>query len=99
MQATYAITNNPQHMRFEMSLDDETAFLEYRMKGNSIALMHTEVPGKLGGKGVASALAAYAFNYAKENGLPVVVYCPFVSTFLKRHPEYNSQLDPKFLHN
>ena len=93
----FAITHNKQNMRFEVLIDDQKAFLEYRMKEGDIALMHTEVPGSLSGKGIAGALAAYAFNYAKENNLPVIVYCPFVQTYLKRHPEYNVQLDPKYL--
>jgi predicted GNAT family acetyltransferase len=91
------IIHNKQNMRFEMLLDDQQAFLEYRFKGNDIAFMHTEVPESMSGKGIASKLAVYAFNYAKENNLPVIVYCPFVKTFLKRHPEYNVQLDPEFI--
>jgi len=67
------------------------------MKDGDIAFMHTEVPEVLSGKGIAGALAVYAFKYAKENNLPVIVYCPFVKTYLKRHPEYNVQLDPKFI--
>src|SRR5215467_3398166 len=93
----FNIVHNKQNMRFEVLIDGEKAFLEYRMKGEDIAFMHTEVPENLSGKGVASALAVYAFNYAKENNLPVIVYCPFVKTFLKRHPEYNVQLDPAFV--
>ncbi|MBL7762164.1 MAG: N-acetyltransferase, partial [Chitinophagaceae bacterium] len=42
--------------------------------------------------------AVHAFNYAKENNLPVIVYCPFVATFLKRHPEYQSQVIAKSSH-
>lgn len=91
------ITHNPHNQQFEILLDGEKAFLVYRMKGNSIAFMHTEVPPSLSGRGIASALAVYAFKFAKENNLPVIVYCPFVATFLKRHPGYNVQLDPKFI--
>jgi len=97
--ANFDITHNQEKMRFEVMVDGEKAFLEYRMKGNDIAFMHTEVPETLSGKGIASALAVYAFKYAKENNLPVIVYCPFVKTFLKRHPEYNVQLDPAFLNH
>ena len=97
--ANFDITHNQQNMRFEVLVDGEKAFLEYRMKGNDIAFMHTEVPETLSGKGIASALAVYAFKYAKDNNLPVIVYCPFVKTFLKRHPEYNVQLDPAFLNH
>ena len=91
------IVHNKPNMRFEVSEGDTIAFLEYRMRDGDIAFMHTEVPDVLAGKGIASALAVYAFNYAKENNLPVIVYCPFVKTFLKRHPEYHAQLDPQFL--
>jgi len=90
--ANYDITNNTQNMRFELRLDDQVAFLEYRMKHGNLALMHTEVPAVLEGRGLGSALAKYAFKYAEENKFPVLVYCPFVATFLKRHPEYNKQL-------
>jgi len=97
--ANLDITHNKENMRFEVMIDGEKAFLEYRIKGNDIAFMHTEVPETLWGKGIASALAVYAFDYAKENNLPVIVYCPFVKTFLKRHAEYNVQLDPAFLNH
>lgn len=83
-------------MRFEITLDGETAFLEYRYYHNDIAFMHTEVPAALEGKGIASALAVYAFAYAKTHNKPVMVYCPFVAGYLKKHPEYKAQLDPKF---
>ncbi len=72
--AEFTITHNKQNMRFEVLIDDHKAFLEYRMKDGDIAFMHAEVPESLSGKGIASALAVYAFNYAKENNLPVIVY-------------------------
>ena len=73
-------------------VEGETAFLEYRPHNGMLVLMHTEVPDKLSGKGIGSALAAYAFDYAKEKQLPVKVYCPFVLTWLKRHPERAGQV-------
>jgi len=51
--------------------------------------MHTEVPLKLEGKGIASALAHYSLEWAKENNIKAKVLCPFVAIYLKRHPEYN----------
>jgi len=97
-KSTYEIATNTVNKRFEVKLEDNYAFLEYRLYDGNIALMHTEVPDALGGRGIASALAVYAFNYAKENNLPVIVYCPFVATFLKRHPEYQSQVIAKSSH-
>ena len=88
----FTIINNQQRQQFQTTVDDETAFLEYRLHDGMVVLMHTEVPEKLGGKGIGTALAAYGFEYAKEQGLPVKIYCPFVLTYAKRHPELKDQL-------
>ena len=94
--SNYTIHNNEANQHFEIRESDEVAFLEYRFYKKSITFMHTLVPASMEGKGVASALAAYAFIYAKEHNMPVMVYCPFVSTYLKRHPELREQLDKEF---
>jgi len=96
MAEEFVVSNNEKSHRFEVIINQQAAFLEYRFYKNDIALMHTFVPPTLEGKGIASALAKYAFGYAKDNNLPVMVYCPFVAGFLKKHPEYNSQVDKQY---
>ncbi len=91
----YIIINNEQLMHFEIHQGDDTGFLKYRYHNNSIAFMHTEVPASIEGRGVASALAQHAFKYAKEQHKKVKIYCPFVSIYLKRHPELSEQLDKR----
>ncbi len=81
------IVNNPTNQQFQVFLEDEMAFLEYRLSDNMIVLMHTEVPEKLGARGIATALAAFAFDYARTHNLKVKIYCPFILTWIKRHPE------------
>jgi len=88
----FSIVDNRERQEYEVSADGETAWLEYRIHEGMLVLMHTEVPGKLAGRGIGTALAAYAFKDAKERGLPVKVYCPFVLAYLKRHPELSGQL-------
>ena len=97
MPAGYKIVNNKELMHFEIHEGDVIAFLEYRFYKKDIAFMHTEVPESMSGKGVASALAEYAFKFAREQDKPVMVYCPFVGTYLKRHPELKEQLDKEYL--
>lgn len=82
------IFNDKQRQQFQVQLEDETASLEYRLHDGMIVLMHTEVPEKLGGRGIGSALTQFGLDFARMNHLPVKVYCPFVATYLKRHPEY-----------
>jgi predicted GNAT family acetyltransferase len=82
------ITNNEKEQQFQVKMEGEMAYLEYRFYKGNIALMHTEVPDKLGGRGIASTLAEYAFSYARDHKLSVKVYCPFVAAYLKKHPEH-----------
>jgi uncharacterized protein len=82
------VFNNRERQQFQVLKDGELASLEYRLHDGRIVLMHTEVPVNLGGHGIGTALAEYAFKYARANKLPVKVYCPFVQAYLKRHPEY-----------
>ena len=90
------IINNEQLMHFEIHEGDAIAYLEYRYYKKDIAFMHTEVPKSMSGKGIASALAEYAFRFAKENNKKVMVFCPFVAAYLKRHPELKEQLDKEY---
>jgi uncharacterized protein len=89
----YIVTNNEQEQRLEIREQDELGYLEYRYRNDDIALMHTFVPNVLEGKGVASSLAHDALEWAREKGKRVMVYCPFVAAYLKRHPEYNDIVD------
>jgi len=84
---SFTILNNEKEQQFQIRLEGELASLEYRMHEGVIVLMHTEVPDKLGGRGIASALAKYGLDYGRAHHLPVKVYCPFVQAWLKRHPE------------
>jgi predicted GNAT family acetyltransferase len=83
------VTNNDVQQQFEVHADGEMAVLQYRFQDDLIWLMHTEVPKKLEGRGLASALAHFGLEWAKENNKKVKVLCPFVAMYLKRHPEYN----------
>jgi predicted GNAT family acetyltransferase len=78
--------------RFEIERDGSVAYLEYTMTGNVLGLIHTEVPEKLRGLGLASALAQTAFQYARENKLKVDVICPSALDFLAKHTEYSDML-------
>jgi predicted GNAT family acetyltransferase len=88
------VVNNTETSRFEVKLDSHTAFAEYRLKPGQIVLPHTVVPPEFEGRGVASALARAAFGYAREAGLKVVPTCPFMSAWVKKHPEQHDIVDP-----
>jgi uncharacterized protein len=53
-----------------------------------LALVHTEVEPRHEGRGFASRLVAGALDDIRARGLGVVPTCPFVRSYLERHPEY-----------
>ncbi len=86
--ADVLVVDNSAEKRYETTTDDGVAFLNYMPAGSSRALVHTEVPEALEGQGIGSALAKFALEDARANGRKVIVTCPFVIAYLRRHPEY-----------
>jgi predicted GNAT family acetyltransferase len=89
-QAKQAVTTG----RFEIKRDGQTAYLEYSIAGKVLELIHTEVPEKLRGLGLASSLAETALQWAREHQFKVDVVCPSVRDYLDKHPEYSDLVLP-----
>ena len=88
----HQVVNNPEKRRFEVVSGSQLSKLEYRLDSTRLALVHTEVPDELSGQGIGSALVVTALNYAKDNDLKVLPYCPFAAAYIQRHPEWKSIL-------
>ena len=90
------IVNNKTNGQFESIVNGHKAELQYRIRENTVFFMHTSVPKEIEGQGVASALAKFGLDYAVQNGHQIVVYCPFVVQYVKRHMEYLNILNHKY---
>jgi uncharacterized protein len=87
--ARIVVADAPGRQRFEVTVDDELAgFLVYRSKKGLLALIHTEVEDRFEGRGLGGRLARFALDQARERGVAVLPFCPFVNAWIKRHPEY-----------
>jgi uncharacterized protein len=86
------VQRNSVTHRFEIA-DEPSAHLQYAQADGLLRLIHTEVPPEFRGHGYASHLARAALEYAREAHLRVVPICPFVRTYLARHPEYAALVD------
>jgi predicted GNAT family acetyltransferase len=90
------IVDRPEAQRYEALLEGEVAgFLEYRLAGPRRILLHTEVPPKYGGRGIGGALARHVVDEARTSGARVTAKCPFIRTWLTRHPEYADLITPE----
>src|SRR5512142_277788 len=84
----FDVVNDTAAEQFEIDTDAGQAKLTYHASGDTIELVHTEVPTSLEGGGYGSALAKAALDHARANGLRVIPTCRFVAAYIRRHPEY-----------
>jgi hypothetical protein len=82
-----AVLVNEDLSRFELEVEGHTAYITFTRDGGSMTLKHTEVPSELEGRGVGSRLVRGALDYVERNGLGLVPQCPFVRSYLQRHPD------------
>src|SRR5215475_8235359 len=85
--AEYVVNRNEAAHRFEAPLREKIAKIEYAQSDGMLNLLHTEVPKEFQGQGIGSALAKAALEYAQAEKLEVIPTCPFVSSYIKHHPE------------
>ncbi len=57
MNNNFEVVNNKELMRFEVNINGEFAFIEYKWYKDNIAYMHSVVPTSFGGKGIGSKMA------------------------------------------
>jgi hypothetical protein len=89
------IVDRPEARRFEAWLGAELAgFLDYRLAGTRRILVHTEVLEAFGGRGIGAALARHVLDGARAGGTRVTAKCPFIRSWLERHPDYAAIVTP-----
>jgi predicted GNAT family acetyltransferase len=80
------IVDVPERRRFEVRVGSRVVgHTRYARSGQGITLVHTEVDPDLEGKGIASRLAAAVLGDVIGQDLAVVVRCPFVAAYVRRH--------------
>lgn len=80
------IDETAQH-RFLGTEDGHEAQLVYRVDGDRLVLVHTEVPEALGGRGLGGQLVTAAVQRAEASGETLVPECPYARSWLRKHPE------------
>ena len=81
------IDNKAQH-RFELAVEGDIAFANYRLTPQAVVITHTETPRALRGRGIASELVKGALETIRADGHKVIAGCGFVVDYLDKHPEY-----------
>ena len=83
------VLHDPTRHRFSVATPAGEAELVYRIRqrDGAMDLLHTFVPEAARGGSIASDLVEAAIAYGTEHQLHFVATCPYVQSWLKRHPE------------
>ena len=85
------VEDDPAGERYVITVDGKLAgSAYYEADGNRRTFIHTEVDPEFEGHGLGGRLAAAALADVRARGLTAVPLCPFISAWLRRHPD---QLD------
>ena len=92
--ADVIVGNNEAERRYEAYLNGHLAVIEYERTGERIVFLHTEVPAELEGHGIAGRMAQVALEDARAQRLSVIPRCPYVASYIRRHPQYLDLVPP-----
>jgi predicted GNAT family acetyltransferase len=77
--------DNQKLSRFELLVDNEIVFANYRLEENVVFIDHVEAPMSLRGSGAAGKLMEEIVEMAKKQNLKISPICGYAKVLLKRH--------------
>ena len=88
------VVDNADRKRFGAYFGGELAgFVEYIPMPGKVIATHTEVARTFEGRGVGSRLVAGVLSHLRADGRLIQPLCPFVASYLHRHPENADVVD------
>ena len=90
MSEEITVMKNAETHRYEGFLDGaQVGFADYRESGDGVTtLPHTVVPEEFGGRGFAGQIVRFALDDIRAGGGRVNPACPYVDSWITKHPEY-----------
>jgi predicted GNAT family acetyltransferase len=83
------VRDNATEERFELWVGDELAgFVAYSRAPGEISFLHTEIDPSFQAHGLGHALVATVLGSAREQGLAVLPFCPYVRKFIAKNGEF-----------
>jgi predicted GNAT family acetyltransferase len=87
-----AVRDDREAGRYELDVDGQIVFANYRRDGSILIIRHVEAPPPLRGTGAAGRLMQGIVEIARADGLTVQPLCSYAAARLRRHPEHRDLL-------
>ncbi|WP_026917417.1 GNAT family N-acetyltransferase [Gordonia shandongensis] len=93
--ATLEVTHLTEQERYRADLSEaedgpvEAGYIDYTQDGDRIALTHTVIYERFGGRGLAAQLVKSVLDDVRAAGRTVVPVCTYVQKYIEKHPEYS----------
>lgn len=79
------VTDNASESRYELTVDGErVGLITYRVDGDTVDLLHTEIDPEHQGRGLGTELADGALADIRARGLQFKPSCSFVAAHVRR---------------
>jgi predicted GNAT family acetyltransferase len=85
------VEHDTAQQRFFTDLEGHRALLDYQLSRDVMTITHTEVPARIGGRGVAAELMKAALRAASAAGWSVNPACSYAAAYMRRHPDRNER--------
>ena len=85
---SYPVQHDAGNGQLSVTVEGQRSFLQYRLKGDVLTIVHTEVPPELAGHGIGADLVRAALEMARGNGWRVRPACSYAAAFVQKHAEY-----------
>lgn len=73
-------------------IEGQEAEVIYRLSDGGLDIVHTYVPTQLEGRGIASQLVMFVYDYALSQGWKLKATCSYAKMWLKNNPVYQKYL-------
>jgi predicted GNAT family acetyltransferase len=82
------LRDNTEAKRYELDVDGEIVFANYKRSGGILTIMWVESPPALRGSGAAGRLMKLVAQEARDNNWQIVPVCGYAGAWLRRSPEF-----------
>ena len=87
-----AVTDNTTRQRFELEVEGQIVFADYRRQGDVLIVPHVEAPVTLRGTGASGRLMEGMLALLRARGEKIVPVCSYAAAYIRRHDEHHDLL-------